>query len=613
MKRNPLTETYGNLKKAIKIYFETPESYIDIATWNISSTTDMSHLFEGIIDTPEKNELLNGITRWNMSRVKNTSYMFFGCLHFNQPLNWNMSNVENMESMFSGCANFDQTLPWNVSNVTTMGSMFSGCTNFNQPLPWNVSRVSNMRSMFFGCENFNQQLEWDVSNVINFNLMFKNCYNFNQDLSGWRLNETITQENVRSMFDEAVKMLDHPEHWPTLTATEESTLSTNRVPFEIDFIPFMDFVNEECRDSNDIFCNLREMLNLEYFTSRAPLGYSLNDVPLKHINQEKPFYSAIKYLFSIIPHFAPSIVNYPNRCTEHSYMIVLNRLIYYYNIYTLLSNNELSGFSNTAGVYISTHGVYDEYSKKNMKNIPRKMDNLFHCLKSSPGCVTYELNISHYISNKHSPPTMMVADLESKGYINFDKDVFEFKHSFVDNYDPVQLDNLKANCYIEDSKRGRAMNHRISPNTKKYVDKHYYGSQSDHTCYIIDLELLSEISKQTRDVKRRLDYSNLYLKPEFSRGVYILGGKITNASTNLSKILEYYSNVRNKKNIFVYDAACGVENEPDPASIVPKTIDFSISEGLGIKRKKNKSKRKVRKTKTKRRRITKRKRKTIKY
>ena len=56
---------------------------------------------------------------------------------------------------------------WDVSNVRDMSFMFDEATSFNQPLnKWNVSKVTRMWRMFAHASSFNQPLNnWDVSNV----------------------------------------------------------------------------------------------------------------------------------------------------------------------------------------------------------------------------------------------------------------------------------------------------------------------------------------------------------------------------------------------------------------------------------------------------------------
>lgn len=122
------------------------------------------------------------------SRITNMSSLFSG---FNQNVDiscWDVSNVRDMTYMFYNCTNFNCDLSrWDVSNVTNMTSMFHNCYSFNSDLSkWNTGNVTCMISMFHKCAKFNSDLsEWDVSNVKDISLMFFGCANFNSDLSKW--------------------------------------------------------------------------------------------------------------------------------------------------------------------------------------------------------------------------------------------------------------------------------------------------------------------------------------------------------------------------------------------------------------------------------------------
>ena len=135
-----------------------------------------------------------GLNIWGdkVFNVKDMSHMFHGCTKFNQDLsNWDVSSIEKMNCMFADCNSFIGTGLDNwgdkVFNVKDMSYMFYGCTHFNQDLSkWIVSNVTDMSRMFSGCTEFNQVLSnWDVSNVKYMNYMFSGCKKFNQDLSKW--------------------------------------------------------------------------------------------------------------------------------------------------------------------------------------------------------------------------------------------------------------------------------------------------------------------------------------------------------------------------------------------------------------------------------------------
>jgi surface protein len=133
-----------------------------------------------------------------MIAAQNLRYMFMSRIYFNQSLNsWNVSNVKNMSWMF-GATSFNQRLDkWDTSNVERMDYMFHGINTFNQSLQtWDTSKVINMAHMFHYCTAFNQPLNsWDVSKVTNMSLMLNGATSFNQSLANWKLNPLVNAGN----------------------------------------------------------------------------------------------------------------------------------------------------------------------------------------------------------------------------------------------------------------------------------------------------------------------------------------------------------------------------------------------------------------------------------
>ena len=165
-----------------------------IENWDVSRVTDMNYLFFG---EESFNQSLNN---WDVSNVENMDGMFHGAISFNQPLDeWNVSKVTNMENMFFRALDFNQPLnSWNVSNVTIMKSMFYRARSFNQPLNnWNgkLSNVRDMEGMFSRAMKFNQPLNnWDVSKVTNMQYMFDNAISFNQPLNNWDVSNVTSMQ-----------------------------------------------------------------------------------------------------------------------------------------------------------------------------------------------------------------------------------------------------------------------------------------------------------------------------------------------------------------------------------------------------------------------------------
>jgi surface protein len=175
-------------------------NYVDIGSWDISKVTSLHELFcySRKIDTREKNDLLAGISNWNVEHVTSMSKMFKGCTHFNQPLNWNVRNVGSMEEMFEDCREFNSALNWEGVNPNNLSAMFKNCTNFNQQLiNWDLSRVANLAEMFMSCNNFNSPLQWQGVNPHRIVRMFNGCHVFNQPLIDWNVSRV---ENMDDLF-----------------------------------------------------------------------------------------------------------------------------------------------------------------------------------------------------------------------------------------------------------------------------------------------------------------------------------------------------------------------------------------------------------------------------
>ena len=186
-KNSPIT--LAKLKEMIK-------NHEDISKVNTSEITDMSRLFPIEFGTSDFNY---DISNWDVSNVKDMSFMF-DTSHFNGNIaNWDVSNVTNMLGMFEYAVDFNSDISnWDVSNVRNMKVMFDSALSFNQDISnWDVSNVRNMIGMFESkddCSNFNQNIEkWNVSKVIYMDVMLprnRDCYGLNNpfknhDLSVW--------------------------------------------------------------------------------------------------------------------------------------------------------------------------------------------------------------------------------------------------------------------------------------------------------------------------------------------------------------------------------------------------------------------------------------------
>jgi surface protein len=135
----------------------------DISAWvDISNVTSMAQMF---LRTKEFNQDISG---WDVSKVKDMSYMFNDAIAFNNgdtgnnalhPLMWTTTEVTSVAGIFNGASKFNQDISrWDVSNVRAMNQMFQQAPAFNQDLTnWNprVSQVTTMDYMFYNATVFN--------------------------------------------------------------------------------------------------------------------------------------------------------------------------------------------------------------------------------------------------------------------------------------------------------------------------------------------------------------------------------------------------------------------------------------------------------------------------
>jgi surface protein len=138
----------------------------DLSGWDVSKATSLFGMFARAESFEGK-----GLEKWNVSYVRDFSYMFYGATSFDVNIStWDTSRGNNMTSMFHLAAKFNGDLPnWETSRVKAMDSMFSNALKFEggQSLSkWNVFNVKSMASMFEGAGSFNGNVSlWDTSKV----------------------------------------------------------------------------------------------------------------------------------------------------------------------------------------------------------------------------------------------------------------------------------------------------------------------------------------------------------------------------------------------------------------------------------------------------------------
>ena len=318
-------------------------------------------------------------------------------------------------------------------------------------------------------------------------------------------------------------------------------------------------------------------IGIPFFTSNAPEGYSFNDIPETELQDtDTPFYKGLLYLYSKIQIFDPSDEYSGGRCSEYSYSIYLNRFIYYYHLHIQISNNELEGLENTAGVLIMTHGQYlgdtdDQFHS--LEDIEGgRLQKMYICNKASVGCIAYGQHTDY--TNQNGFLSKMYKSIESNFCVCFD-DILEKKVNNRGNPD----------CRVKTNTLGTAMINRISPNTTRYINKEYIGN-TDEFFGIIDLEKYHEAKKtfsgySSNSINNSFNAANLIYDERLHKTSMSVDahGKITSFTVELKDIINYYSKHTDKQTIFIYDSSCGVWQDirrdvPNYDNIVTMYTDF---------------------------------------
>ena len=211
-------------------FYDIPENNVfEITLKGINKIKDMSFMFYGcssFLTSPN-------IHRWNTSEIINMSGIFWNCnLITTLPdiSEWDTKNVTNISNMFQGC-NSLISLPdiskWNTENVTDMSGIFWNCNSLKY-LPdiskWKTNKVSNMSYMFCLCNSLitlPDLYNWKTNNVINMSFMFNRCYSLTsiKGISQWN---TKKVSNMNYMFCECKALVDFDDisRWDTSNLKE---------------------------------------------------------------------------------------------------------------------------------------------------------------------------------------------------------------------------------------------------------------------------------------------------------------------------------------------------------------------------------------------------------
>ena len=115
---------------------KTLEQFGHITAWNVSLIDTMDHLFEDAVDFDDD------LSQWDVSRVKNMSYMFRGTKAFtgDSLAQWNTSSVQDFSHMFEDSAFRANISAWDVRAGSQFDYMFHNCRQMNSSAVPSIGR-----------------------------------------------------------------------------------------------------------------------------------------------------------------------------------------------------------------------------------------------------------------------------------------------------------------------------------------------------------------------------------------------------------------------------------------------------------------------------------------
>ena len=164
---------------------------------------------------------LNGISSWNVSKVKDMSEMLSNNSFTSTGMlsSWNVSSVENMSGLFAGNSSLSDLTGlsnWRTSSLLDMSEMFknnSGITTLDGLQNFDTSKVTTMYDTFswvYQLTDISAIANWNVSNVENMSGLFS----VNPSLSDLT---PISNWNMSSLTDARRMIYANPSAYGTIT------------------------------------------------------------------------------------------------------------------------------------------------------------------------------------------------------------------------------------------------------------------------------------------------------------------------------------------------------------------------------------------------------------
>lgn len=222
-----------------------------ISSWNVSLVKNFSYEFDPSRFSPDIPwEFNEDLGDWDVSNAEAMVGMFANAYEF-QGIgleNWNVSKVKDFSYMFSNSGFIGTISEWDTSNAEVMNFMFRDNINFNSNLSlWDVSRVHSMFGLFSGALSFEGiGLEhWNVHSVRDFTEMFSFAHMFNGSLSGWN---TSSAETMQGLFNYASIFNDNLSLWDVSRVTNMITMFSGAAAYAGDGIASWDVSKVEAME-----------------------------------------------------------------------------------------------------------------------------------------------------------------------------------------------------------------------------------------------------------------------------------------------------------------------------------------------------------------------------
>ena len=210
---------------------------LDVSHFNTHNVTNMEYAFMGDYELEEQD-----VSNWDTSNVNNIGSMFANCYAMKciDIDNWLTPKLRYMDGVFSGNKGLItvKASNLNTSNVTDMAGLFYKCPELKEVIGienwvcskakylqyafeecaslvsldlsgWNIKEVVNMDKMFADCTSLEEVnlAGWDTTHFKGSGTewgaayLFIGCTNLKKvNLSGWTFPESLTIQNVSSMF-----------------------------------------------------------------------------------------------------------------------------------------------------------------------------------------------------------------------------------------------------------------------------------------------------------------------------------------------------------------------------------------------------------------------------